>query len=72
MLLAQALNVNATMGNASGIYVGGFWAGLQSPLGLAMCLLVCGLFYAEPLNREYCGCDDAGPNRLYAYADLAE
>jgi solute:Na+ symporter, SSS family len=51
MLLAQSLDANATMGNATGVYLGGFWAGFQFPLGLALCLLLTGLFYAAPLNR---------------------
>ncbi len=51
MLLAQSLDANATMGNAAGVYAGGFWAGFQFPFGLALCLMVCGLFYAKPLNR---------------------
>jgi Na+/proline symporter len=51
MLLAQSLDANATMGNAAGVYGGGWWAGFQFPLGLALCLLVVGAFYAKPLNR---------------------
>jgi SSS family solute:Na+ symporter len=51
MLLAQSLDANATMGNAAGTYLGGFWAGFQFPLGLALCLFVTGLFFAKPLNR---------------------
>jgi len=51
MLFAQALDANATLGNAGGVYVGGFWAGFQFPLGLALCLLIVGIWYAKPLNR---------------------
>jgi Na+/proline symporter len=51
MLLAQSLDANATMGNAAGVYGGGWWAGFQFALGLALCLVVVGLFYAKPLNR---------------------
>jgi SSS family solute:Na+ symporter len=51
MLLAQSLDANATMGNATGVYLGGFWAGFQFPLGLALCLMLTGLFFAAPLNR---------------------
>jgi Na+/proline symporter len=51
MLLAQSLDANATMGNASGVYGGGWWAGFQFAFGLALCLVVVGLFYAKPLNR---------------------
>lgn len=51
MLLAQSLDANATMGNAAGVYTGGWWAGFQFAFGLALCLFVVGLFYAKPLNR---------------------
>jgi Na+/proline symporter len=51
MLLAQSLDANATMGNAAGVYGGGWWAGFQFAFGLALCLFVVGLFYAKPLNR---------------------
>lgn len=51
MLLAQSLDANATMGNAAGVYAAGWWAGFQFPLGLALCLLLTGLFYAKTLNR---------------------
>ena len=50
-LLAQSLDANATMGNATGTYLGGFWSGFQFPLGLALCLFVTGTWYAKPLNR---------------------
>lgn len=51
MLLAQALDANATMGNATQAYLGGFWSGFQFPLGLALCLVFTGIFFAKPLNR---------------------
>jgi len=51
MLLAQSLDANATMGNAAGVYGLGWWGGFVFPFGLAVCLVVCGLFYARPLNR---------------------
>lgn len=50
-MLAQSLDANATMGNAAMTYSAGFWAGFQFPLGLALCLVVTGTFYAKPLNR---------------------
>jgi SSS family solute:Na+ symporter len=50
MLTAQSIDANATIGNASLAYVGGFWAGFVLPLGLASCLLLTGLFFAKPLN----------------------
>jgi solute:Na+ symporter, SSS family len=49
--LAQCLDANATMGNASGAWMGGFWAGFQFPLGLSLCLILTGLFFAKPLNN---------------------
>ncbi|MEE8318191.1 MAG: hypothetical protein V3R36_00990 [Dehalococcoidales bacterium] len=51
MLLAQALDANATLGAAAGTYSWGFWAGFVFPLGLALCLLITGIWYAKPLNR---------------------
>ena len=51
MLLAQCLDANATMGNTAGVWMGGFWAGFQFPLGLALCLILTGLFFAKPLNN---------------------
>ena len=51
MLLAQSLDANATMGNAAGVYGGGWWAGFTFAFGLALCLVITGLFYAKPLNR---------------------
>ncbi|UCF92249.1 MAG: sodium:solute symporter family protein [Desulfobacterales bacterium] len=50
-MLAQSLDANATMGNAAQTYSAGFWAGFQFPLGLALCLVVTGTWYAKPLNR---------------------
>jgi SSS family solute:Na+ symporter len=51
MLTAQSIDANATIGNSSLAYQGGFWAGFVIPLGLAACLLITGLFFAKPLNR---------------------
>ncbi|MDQ7840773.1 MAG: sodium:solute symporter [bacterium] len=50
-MLAQSLDANATMGNAAATYSGGWWAGFQFPLGLAICLFVTGTWYAKPLNK---------------------
>jgi Na+/proline symporter len=52
-MLAQSLDANATMGNAGQTYLAGFWAGFQFPLGLALCLLVTGAWFAKPLNRMH-------------------
>ncbi|MBQ4133857.1 MAG: hypothetical protein IJD04_09040 [Desulfovibrionaceae bacterium] len=51
MLLAQCVDANCTMASAAGTYVGGFWLGFVYPLGLALCLLNTGLFFAKPLNQ---------------------
>ena len=50
-LLAQAVDGNATLGNASLSYTQGIWAGIMIPLGLAFSLFVVGRFLAAPLNR---------------------
>lgn len=50
-LLAQAVDGNATMGNTSLIYTGGFWSGAAIPLGLALSLFLVGRYLAAPLNR---------------------
>jgi Na+/proline symporter len=51
MFLAQATDANSTLGNAAAVYAGGFWSGFQFPLGLALCLVVVGIWYAKPLHR---------------------
>lgn len=50
-LMAQSVDSNATLGNTDLAAEFGFWAGASLPLGLALCLLMTGLFYAKPLNR---------------------
>ena len=50
-LLAQAVDGNATLGNASLSFTQGVWAGIMIPLGLAISLFVVGRFLAAPLNR---------------------
>jgi Na+/proline symporter len=50
-LLAQAVDGNATLGNASLTFSSGVWAGIMIPLGLAVSLFVVGRFLAAPLNR---------------------
>lgn len=50
-LMAQSLDANATLGNTDLAADFGFWAGAALPVGLAACLIVCGLFFAKPLNR---------------------
>jgi Na+/proline symporter len=50
-LLAQSLDANATLGNAAAVSAGGWWAGFQFPLGLALSLVVMGLFFAKRLHK---------------------
>lgn len=50
-LMAQAVDTNATLGNTDLTAEFGFWAGASLPIGLALCLLITGLFFAKPLNR---------------------
>lgn len=51
MLFAQSLDANATLGNAGSVFDLGFWWGFQFPLGLSLCLLITGIWFAKPLNR---------------------
>ncbi|HEY8717509.1 sodium:solute symporter family protein [Pengzhenrongella sp.] len=50
-LMAAAVDSNATVGNTDLTATFGFWAGASLPIGLAICLLITGLFLAKPLNR---------------------
>ncbi len=50
-LCAQAFDANGSVGNASLVHSGGFWAGAVIPVGLALCLLIAGTWFAEPLHR---------------------
>lgn len=50
-LMGSAVDTNATLGNTDLAYEFGFWAGAALPLGLALCLLITGLFFAKPMNR---------------------
>ncbi len=50
MLLAQALEANGTMGAAAAAYNYGYWSGWALPTGVAMCLVVTGMFFARKLN----------------------
>ncbi len=49
-LAAQAIDGNATLGNASLTFSTGFWAGAAIPIGLALSLFIVGRFLAGPLN----------------------
>lgn len=50
-LMGQAVDSNATLGNTDLAASLGFWAGAALPLGLGLCLLLTGLFFAAPMNR---------------------
>lgn len=50
-LMGASVDTNATLGNTDLAYEFGFWAGACLPLGLALCLLLTGLFFARPMNR---------------------
>ncbi|MEJ7604792.1 MAG: hypothetical protein WKF37_00615 [Bryobacteraceae bacterium] len=49
-LMAQAVDGNSTLGNASLTYSSGIWAGVMIPIGLALSLFIVGRFLAAPLN----------------------
>ncbi len=49
-LMAQAVDSNATLGNTDLAYGFGFWAGASLPIGLALCLVLTGIFFARPMN----------------------
>ncbi|MBO9553444.1 sodium:solute symporter family protein [Cellulomonas sp.] len=50
-LMAAAVDSNATVGNTDLTASFGFWAGAPLAIGLAICLLLTGLFLAKPMNR---------------------
>jgi SSS family solute:Na+ symporter len=50
-LMAAAVDSNATVGNTDLSASFGFWAGASLAIGLAICLLLTGLFLAKPMNR---------------------
>lgn len=50
-LTTAAVDSNATVGNTDLSSAYGFWAGASLALGLAICLLLAGIFLAKPMNR---------------------
>ncbi len=50
-LTAAAVDSNATVGNTDLTSQFGFWSGASLALGLALCLLLTGIFLAKPMNR---------------------
>ena len=51
MLVSEAVDGNASLGNVSLTFTGGFWAGAVVPLGLAICLILTGAFFGKRFNR---------------------
>lgn len=51
MLAAQSIDGNSSLGNVSLVYQFGFWAGAAIPIGLSVCLILTGAFYAKKLNK---------------------
>ncbi len=49
-LMAQAIDGNATLGNTDLTYQFGFWSGASLPVGLGLCLLGTGFFFAGPMH----------------------
>jgi SSS family solute:Na+ symporter len=49
-LTAAAVDSNATVGNTDLTAAFGFWSGASLAIGLAICLLLSGLFLARPMN----------------------
>jgi len=49
-LMGQAVDSNATLGNTDLSAAFGFWAGASLPLGLGLCLLLTGVFFARRMN----------------------
>ena len=50
-LTAAAVDSNATVGNTDLTSQFGFWSGASLAIGLAICLLLAGIFLAKPMNR---------------------
>jgi SSS family solute:Na+ symporter len=51
MLVSEAVDGNASLGNVSLTFQSGFWAGAAIPLGLSICLVLTGLFFGRIFNR---------------------
>lgn len=50
-LMAAAVDSNATVGNMDLTSATGFWSGASLAIGLAICLLLSGIFIAKPMNE---------------------
>ena len=51
MLVSEAVDGNASLGNTSLTFTGGFWSGGVLDLGLAICLVLTGAFFGKIFNR---------------------
>src|SRR5439155_14980308 len=51
MLVSEAVDGNASLGNVSLTFTSGFWAGAAIPLGLSICLVLTGAFFGRIFNR---------------------
>src|SRR5712692_6846251 len=51
MLVSEAVDGNASLGNVSATFTGGFWAGGTLDLGFAICLVLTGAFCGKIFNR---------------------
>jgi len=51
MLVSEAVDGNASLGNVALSYQYGFWSGAAIPIGLAVCLVLTGLFFGRTFNR---------------------
>ena len=49
-LMGQAVDTNATLGNTDLSASFGFWSGASLPIGLAVCLVITGVFFAKRMN----------------------
>lgn len=52
-LMGQAVDSNATLGNTDLTAGFGFWAGAALPLGLSLCLVLTGIFFAKRMNAMH-------------------
>jgi SSS family solute:Na+ symporter len=51
MLVSESVDGNASLGNVSLTFSNGFWSGAAIPLGLAICLVLTGVFFSRTFNR---------------------
>src|SRR4029079_4125272 len=51
MLVSESVDANASLGNVSLTFSAVFWSGAAIPLGLAICLVLTGVFFSRTFNR---------------------